>query len=216
MNSEMEATRIPVINIKLKDEPATVFDSKVGGVPYWDSSDYPSDMIFLAQINFDDVPSLNRHGILQFFIGNDDDMGLFAQNFKVVFHEEPSEPVDVVPCESEFTPIDKPAKMEFEESTEIMSYSDFRFPLDDFDDSVYDNEEFSGAGSKLLGYPIFTQYDPREYDEALAKYNTLLFQLDSDDPFVCWGDVGVCNFFINDEKLAENDFSDVLYNWDCY
>ncbi|ETJ18863.1 hypothetical protein Q604_UNBC18576G0001, partial [human gut metagenome] len=31
-----------------------------------------------------------------------------------------------------------------------------------------------------------------------------------------WGDGGVCNFFINKDKLKNLDFSDVLYNWDCY
>lgn len=31
-----------------------------------------------------------------------------------------------------------------------------------------------------------------------------------------WGDSGICGFFINREKLKELDFSDVIYNWDCY
>lgn len=31
-----------------------------------------------------------------------------------------------------------------------------------------------------------------------------------------WGDGGVCNFFINADDLANHDFSNVLYNWDCY
>ena len=31
-----------------------------------------------------------------------------------------------------------------------------------------------------------------------------------------WGDCGVGNFFINAEDLKRLDFSNVLYNWDCY
>lgn len=83
------------------------------------------------------------------------------------------------------------------------------------------------SGWHLLGYPYFTQYDPRiEYDpqaidNSNMKYDTLLFQLDSDriegkDEYaVLWGDCGVGNFFIPRDKLEALDFSDVLYNWDC-
>lgn len=70
--------------------------------------------------------------------------------------------------------------------------------------------------STIGGYPFFTQSDPREYNNELAeKFNTLLLQLNSNDALI-WGDCGVGNFFINDEKLKNLDFSEVLYNWDCY
>lgn len=46
-----------------------------------------------------------------------------------------------------------------------------------------------------------------------------LFQMDSDygkeNDFVMWGDAGVANFFISEEDLANKDFRDVLYSWDC-
>ena len=82
-------------------------------------------------------------------------------------------------------------------------------------DYLYD--QLSAAGHRLLGYPFFTQYDPREPD---SPYDTLLFQLDSDmaddrKDLVLWGDCGVGNFFINGEDLLRRDFSRVLYNWDC-
>ena len=52
------------------------------------------------------------------------------------------------------------------------------------------------------------------------SYNTLLLQIDSMDDEkgnvqTIWGDAGVCNFFINKDKLKNLDFSDILYNWDC-
>ena len=95
--------------------------------------------------------------------------------------------------------------------------------LDDdesFDDILEEiNDEISGCGNKIGGYPYFTQSDPREYD-GLDVYDTLLLQIDSMDDYengyIMWGDGGVCNFFINREKLKNLDFSDVLYNWDCY
>ena len=84
-------------------------------------------------------------------------------------------------------------------------------------DRDYFYDQLSAAGHRLLGYPFFTQYDPREPD---SPYDTLLFQLDSDmtedrKDLVLWGDCGVGNFFINREDLLRRDFSRILYNWDC-
>ena len=39
---------------------------------------------------------------------------------------------------------------------------------------------------------------------------------DYENGYIMWGDCGGCNFFINKDKLKNLDFSDVLYNWDCY
>lgn len=84
---------------------------------------------------------------------------------------------------------------------------------DDFD---YLCEQCQPIGHHLLGYPYFTQYDPRPED---SPYDTLLFQMDSDmvdhEDVTLWGDCGVANFFINGEDLKNLEFSRVLYNWDC-
>lgn len=73
-------------------------------------------------------------------------------------------------------------------------------------------------GSKLGGYPFFTQEDPRLYEET-TKYDTLLFQLDTEkidaDWSIMWGDMGVGNFFISHDALKNKDFTDIQYNWDC-
>ena len=72
------------------------------------------------------------------------------------------------------------------------------------------------ACSQLLGHPFFTQEDVREEG---SRYDTLLFQLDSEtvdeEEITMWGDCGVGNFFINAEDLKNLDFSNVVYNWDC-
>lgn len=96
---------------------------------------------------------------------------------------------------------------------------------DEIEAAVYDAEEtFESGGHHMLGYPYFTQTDPREYDETLLEYNTLLFQMDSDDngkkgqemvDYVLWGDCGVANFFINDKDLEKANFQNVYYTWDC-
>lgn len=80
-------------------------------------------------------------------------------------------------------------------------------------------EAFSGEGSRVGGYPYFTQYDPREHSAALAGHTVLLFQCDSEFKIknqVIWGDAGVAGFFIEPERLAALDFSRVAYSWDCH
>lgn len=74
----------------------------------------------------------------------------------------------------------------------------------------------------ILGYPYFTQLDPRnEGETALQRYDTLLLQIDTEriedtfDYYVKWGDEGIGNFLINKEDLMRQDFSKILYNWDC-
>ena len=89
---------------------------------------------------------------------------------------------------------------------------------EDFDD-FYDNL-FDTTNHWLLGYPFFTQFDPRrneedfEIDENEIFYDTLLFQMDSDED-ILWGDCGVANFFINKKDLENKNFNDILYSWDC-
>ena len=72
----------------------------------------------------------------------------------------------------------------------------------------------------VLGYPFFTQYDPRTTPALMDEFDTLLLQIDSDGKGgkdrVLWGDVGIGGFFINGEALRRGDFSRVLFNWDCY
>ena len=55
----------------------------------------------------------------------------------------------------------------------------------------------------------------------MSDLDVMLFQFDSDfhlenrGYLVCWGDVGVANFFINREALKRRNFTKVAYNWDC-
>ena len=75
--------------------------------------------------------------------------------------------------------------------------------------------------NQLLGYPLFIQFDPRMDEERYAKYDTLLFQMESfeeeigTDFMATWGDVGIAHFFINRENLLNRNFDDIMYCWDC-
>lgn len=68
----------------------------------------------------------------------------------------------------------------------------------------------------LMGYPTFTQNDPRETEE-YEEY-VMLFQVDSDtfgETELLWGDCGIGNWFIHPDDLKKGDFSKVIFNWDC-
>ena len=217
----------PVFNIDFSEEETELTGSRLGGAPFWKKGKkYPevngTPLSLLAQINFKELPENDifpDKGILQFFILPDDMYGM-EEGYKVIFHEDEDDWEEIAFLPAENTPVLKEGKMLFTFSQEPVSIEDecFRqynkiFPPElesVIDDILYDNIN-SGTGSKLLGYPYFTQGNP----ELEPKYDTLLFQLDSDYEFLNWGDSGVGNFFINSKKLKKKDFSDVIYTWDC-
>ena len=260
-----ERTKKPAYALTITPEKTVgIFDSKFGGVPYWDlQKPYPKDtddkpMALLAQFNFDkdkvDEP-LPTKGILQFFISPEDDIygmdtsTIEQKNYRIVYHET----IDTSVTEEQIKALDIPWNTEALEYFPVMrevgvsitpkeifiSTMDANFDKifceiasevlqkDVHDVPYYDilsedeEDEFFEElinGHSLLGYPHFTQFDPRE-DEKLAKYSMLLFQMDSDyegaEDYVMWGDAGIANFFIKPEDLKNKKFDDVLYNWDC-
>lgn len=99
-----------------------------------------------------------------------------------------------------------------------------QFDLTDSEfDLIYDENSY--GGHRIGGYPCFTQDDPRDVSEDLHKYDTLLLQIVShsmpdasgkEEDLIMFGDDGGCQFFIPRAKLRARDFTDVMYNWDCY
>lgn len=120
--------------------------------------------------------------------------------------------------------------MSFDLDTEIISACDYHsaehfFGINDYyqiynvkgDDKKLLRflQKIDNSGHKLLGYPFFTQMDPR-FENVQFKDYILLFQLDSDEDYhIMWGDCGVGNFFIHPDDLKNLDFSKVVYYWDC-
>ena len=250
-----------ILTIQPEKQPG-IFDSKFGGLPYWDmSKSYPvgednKKLVLLAQINFDQFSAempLPQRGLLQFFVGQDDFFGadwdrLDQQiNFRVVYHEiidHTVTPEQVraleVPTyiDLEDWPVLQEVAVQMEKTIAYMGPDDSRFEgifqqavrivtgedigaqesyqyLSE-EDFEYLYDQLSTSGHRLLGYPYFTQDDPRPED---SPYDTLLFQMDSEMSdgvdYTMWGDMGVGNFFINLENLKKCDFSQVLYTWDC-
>ena len=195
-------------HIELEDNP-NYLNSKIGGSFYWPDENIPKFQ-FIAQINFSELPENDifpSTGLLQFFIP--ENIFELSNNCLVIYHKEFDKGIEAFSLNKE--PIKHEKKMKFTAVSEPLSFFDYRFKYD-FDDKcseqIYNLN--NGEGHKLLGYPFFTQSDPRH-----NNYNTLLLQLDSCKD-IMWGDCGVGNFFIDENKLKELDFSDVFFTWDCY
>lgn len=205
---------------------------------------YPTDgdgnpFYLLLQLNLDRASiadeRLPQGGMLQFFISP-----LDKCECKVIFHptinydaEADSECV-AMPCDG--MPVLRETAVHPEAFEDYLSISSYRFEAvlreavravtgedigaaeatDYFNDADLQTvgNALSGSGSKLFGYPVFTQWDPREEG---TNYPQLLLQVDSDlkERTVMWGDCGVGNFFIGNEALAARHYEDILYYWDC-
>lgn len=182
---------------------------------------------------------------IEFNAVDDDLMGLDLDeqteqtNFKVIYYKELLPEDQLVTdfshlneVEEEYLPVTKELSLLFTLEQEAVSVTDYAFENVfkglDFEEvvKVEENEEITlwdiyaetltNEGHKIGGYAFFTQADPRE-DGPYKDYDTLLLQIDSEDEAgIMWGDSGVGNFFIKKEDLKNGDFSNILYNWDCY
>lgn len=148
----------PVMKIALKEEKATIFDSKVGGIPYlpsqelWPLDEEGNQLRLLAQINCRDLQGLEmfpQTGILQFFIKNDNDLWglnlddyMDQRGFRVLYHENVDDTVteEMVKSflaqkeeqweEDEYFPVNGEYKMNFMLGRESLSISDYRMELE--------------------------------------------------------------------------------------
>lgn len=220
-------------------------ESKFGGLPCFPvGMDLPMDvhglpMRLLAQLNFSDMPHLPpypKSGLLQFYLADGDMYGLDFDDpqkqvgWRVIYFEDLNfEPrkdwTDVYSAKWRKTPLKVPElSLTFKlgkdyPSYPAMEYDDWIEPLfkGDYEDELselYLDKEIS-KGHKTGGYPFYTQNEMRYRNEAYQSYE-LLFQMDSENSKIMWGDMGVANFFIKKTDLMERKFDQVLYNWDCY
>lgn len=71
-------------------------------------------------------------------------------------------------------------------------------------------------GPVIGGHPHFTQADPRENRPDFAAYTHCVLSIPTVNGKIMWGDCGTGSFLINPDNLKARDFSDILYNYDCY
>ena len=144
-------SKMEYYDIEITDESPELFDSKIGGIPYWPSElVYPTNsegkkLFLLAQINFEKekVESpLPTKGLLQFFIGDDIIMGVNyddltdQKNFRVIYHEnidykinkESIKKLDIPDTKNaEFFPVMKESKISLNKGIDYANIGDFRF-----------------------------------------------------------------------------------------
>ncbi|EIT86711.1 YwqG-like protein [Fictibacillus macauensis ZFHKF-1] len=241
-----EKTIVPYISLTVTEKKPSIYSSKFGGDPYLPLNiDHPLDasgnpLHLLAQLNFSELPPLTpfpQQGMLQFYISMTDEVyGIDFEeptnqaNFRVLYHPEIIEDDSKRVTDFSYiqtihethedysSPLYKEYCLLAHVEEEAISNGDYRFQSlipemnDDEEEDMMD--VLGNDGHKIGGYAFFTQEDPRTYLPE-GSYDVLLFQMDSIDG-ICWGDMGVGNFFISASDLQALNFTNVLYNWDCY
>jgi uncharacterized protein YwqG len=236
LQAARETTRRPFVRISADPpgEPLSPIVSKYGGVPYvpLGSTPPPAKLLCVAQINLAEVPEiadlpLPRSGLLQFWIEDDDVLGLYdaagrerTDGHRCIYHADLDAPqTPNIPPAGMRGPLafDAPEgrRMRFEARTELVPYCDHAW--DGFlaanglpRETELDEPHGEDTGDKLGGYCVFTQGDPRSLDEPMLS----LLQLDSTDA-TFWGDTGIAHWFIRDVDLRAANFAAVRYYWDC-
>ena len=199
----LEKNKKPMIEISLSDEKPNLFQSKFGGVPYLPKDkEVPKNkeneqLTLLAQINIDELPENNiypmKEGILQFWILNDDILGLdydthLGDGYKIIYYKE----IDKSVTEEEVLEKYKPYKDE-----------DSYFPIE---------EEFSLSFKLTDGYFSDSNDDFREivdremkkfYDENKEKYSDILKIYDKENQLNYWE---IWDILEEDKEIGERLF----------
>jgi uncharacterized protein YwqG len=238
----IDSTRESTLDVEVLDEDAVGGkSSRLGGKPWWPADEsYPRDasgepLWLLLQVDFAEAPTLDpfpKEGLLQIFIGPDGNLGCNhaeprkPTGFRCVYHRDHdrAQLADHPALDAEFAealalaePL-RPRALRLSLGSATVHPLDYRFAsmlpriakhealADDYSDFI---EQF--ASIRLGGHPTFTERDPRFEDPTLGDF--CLLTIDVTDG-VMFGECGVAQFFMDAEKLAACDFSDVVYHWD--
>lgn len=203
-----EKTKKEYISLKPFKERCSVFDSKLGGIPYKLEDSYLKNekLYFLGQLNLEELPKLKgfpHEGMLQFFISEDENKMWGAADYKeyrVIYHNS----INYSLKEEKYTIKYKdnfPVKGEYRLKGEInyspMTVNDYRFNkvfMEIYKKYINSNAEgyweienidedeiniiFSANDIRYGGNPAFIQGDIREYSEKYRN-SILLFQVPS-------------------------------------
>jgi uncharacterized protein YwqG len=238
----LERYKLDYVKILATPMPAgkslPLLQSKFLGQPYLPvGTPYPRDekgqpMLLLAQLNFAEIPALAGFptaGILQFFISPTE--WYDAEDYRVLYHAATDAPpqTDFSFLTSDLyeeSPILAEHRLAFSLATEYGGAGDCRFDMRFGDKDYYEYENTlpkaqqeeldtycNNSGHRLGGYAYFTQGDPRENSLELQD-DVQLLQIDMDDK-IMFGDSGLGHLFINPAALAEKQFDQAYFYWDC-
>lgn len=211
----------------------------------WPATPDGKPMLHVAQLNLAELPQpegFPSDGLLQFFVANNGDYGMTWDNYPHNLASPNHRTVRYIPA-ADLTDSASNPRAEGSLTTQVDSITDGYFTVtgqlcnqfltledaeavailenhgvdiysEDLEEFFYERDHpttvFGG------GWASFTQNDPRDR----PSEQMLLLQLDThvsrEHPVqMVWGDMGIANFFITREDLANLDFSNVLYTWDC-
>lgn len=244
----LEAEKLPYAALAPEAEPpASPVASRLGGPAFLpESVDWPSGAdgkahIFLAQINFAEMPRLPDYpesGLLSVFVADDDVWGANFDDgergdFVVMYFPDVTAPGRLVSrpggaaATSPFMIADVESRgraLRFGDTGATPpSGSDWRIEArwpawwtrkgdERFVKMLEPDDASRGSFAYVGGQPRFTQSDPRGEGN---PFDRVLLQVGSDDN-VMWGDVGEAVFMIRRQDLLSRNFSRVLFSWDCH
>jgi uncharacterized protein YwqG len=211
----------------------------------WPLDEDQRPMLFLAQINFAEMPAREGYpasGLISFFVMDDDLNGcafpsIGSDGFAVHYFDSADALVrhPFPDTNWEFSPLSETLLKEGRRlvgkvqrgplsfnSTVVADISEGWYPdcpraqWDDFHAALSkDNTSVVYYG----GHPDFTQSDFRNPNDEPA-YSEVLLQMGflhgkEKGIEVCWGDAGEACFMVPKDDLAQKRFDRVAYNWDC-
>ncbi|MEP2280404.1 YwqG family protein [Maribacter sp.] len=223
--SFLRSLMLPAITIK----QATVFDEKgistYGGNPLVpDNFEWPKhefgDYRFIAQFHLSEIPSgenqLPKKGLLSIFVAYDDEntMAWTDDNYAKVFYFE--NVADLKPYDNPNFPDKYALDVIFKQEVDI-PFKPELYPAKGLNKKQMNyvctkvlEQTDKRYDSYLLGYPYYNSLntDPREND----KWTSLLTLRYQSGFGLYWNDRGYLMLFIEKEKLAKGDFSNIKSN----
>ncbi len=237
---EILATKEEAIYAYYENERTKEKGSKLMGDPYFPKNmDYPTydegtkPMRLIAQINLKDLPQpfrgLPQKGILQFYLPIEDGW-MMEEVGAVIYHENDDlEAEDLI---TDFSFVAEAEKkhgdtwyyneayaLSWKMKDEYIGFYDGMIEKGLSDeaheivDEHYDfvRKHFGCHYTKIGGYSENAQgNDDRVINDHLKKYNVLLLQIVSSGGFYLGANDQDVQFFINEEKLKQLDFSDIM------
>lgn len=248
----LRALSLPVCSLQVDDARPVGGDahsSLAGPASLPPDLDWPVDargwpLIFLAQLNFSDLPHLPdfpRSGVLAFFIGDDDlygcDFSTTPQpGYRVLYFEDPTvlERRTRPEVDEAASPIwgakaaigmrltgtagqMAPAEFSHQGLAETAGWLDAGMPPDiweSFGDALVAD---TPDAMHFGGHPVFTQDDPR-HDPAARAFDRVLLRLGyvyGPDFQMVWGDAGEAVFLLSADDLRARRFERAFFSWDC-
>ena len=199
-------------------------------------------MQLLAQLNFaeiGDIPPFPKEGLLQIFVDPDlfktsmNTQRISSTHYTTRYYNKVSynviELYSIQNTQSNFI-IQEEKSLQLIPKVEPISLTDYRFKhfindqqiaiffenTSNIFEEIY-SQYYLSAEHKIGGYPYFLYKDIRGNSPSLRKYDTLLLQIVSNDvDNIMIGDCGVLKIFINNQKLRENNYTDLLFYVEDY